>query len=1083
MSVALKKFFLIWLMCLGWTGMGYLYGQEIGLTGIVIDEKDDPLIGATVRIKGTDWGTMTDTQGKFVLQQDAIGKMLVISFVGKQTVELKARPYLRVVLADLLQHLEEALVEVPYGRLTQQAITGAVVAVKDREIERRPVTSVLAALEGYVTGVQVNNTYGQPGDDPIIRIRGFSSVNGVNTPLYVVDGVVFAGTIAEINPADVESISVLKDAAAAALYGNRAANGVILVTTKKSKNRRLSVELTVRQGIYARGIEEYECVGTDDFMEVMWKSYRNSLMTNSPSNYPNQEIANAAASKLLVGNVLGYNVYNLPADQLFDAGGKLVKEAKVQDAIREDLDWYAPLERKGYRQEYYLSGGAVHEKSNYRFSLGYLDEEGYLKNAGFDRLTARLQVNIFPKSWFDCGLSLSGTHQNQDITDGSDNTNVNVFKVARYMAPIYPVHLHDLSTGDYLLDYEGRKQYDDGISGGRNQFSSRHIVWENELNRNRLKKNVLTGQAFATLKLPKGFYFTLNGDLYLSDQERVKFLNPKIGDGIDVGYHYDYQYRYNSYTLQEQLGWKRQWERHGAEVLLAHENYDFTYRYTALSKSDQILPGNLALSNFTTMRNMLGYDRNYRTESYLGVLRYRYEEKYFAEIAFRRDGSSRFHPDHRWGNFWSAGVSWMVSKENFMKRFNWLDDLKVRFSYGEVGNDASVGYYGWMSLYKIAINGGEAALYKSQFVDQRIKWETTATYDAAIEAALFGRWNVTVEYFDKRSRDLLFNVSLPLSAGATSIDASQMASVTRNLGSVSNRGWEFTTDVDLIRSTEWRWNVGMNATLLKNKILTLPAENRKTGILSGNQKYMEGHSIYEWWLPCYAGIDRLTGNSLYQADLDNYYVETPDGNKKPFPDKKTLVKIGDRYYTTNPSFARKDWCGSALPDVYGSFSTRIDWKGLSLSALFTYSVGGKVYDQSYASLMSTAKTPRAVHRDILKSWDGAPEGMTEESADRLDPAGIPVVNAALTGNNNAVSSRFLTDGTYLWVKNMTLAYSFPVKIVKKLDLQSIRFNLSLENAAFFTKRKGMNPQQSFSGVSDDVLVAPKVVSLGVTIHL
>lgn len=1079
----MRKIFLVWLVCMGMAGSEYCNAQENGLIGLVIDDEEVPLIGATVRIKGTDQGTMTDAQGKFVLPEATVGKTLVISFVGKQTVELKARPYMQVILPAGVQELQEALVEVPYGRVEQRAITGAVAAVKNRDIEKRPVTSVTAALEGYVAGVQVNNTYGQPGDDPVIRIRGFSSVNGENNPLYVVDGVVFAGTLAEINPADVESISVVKDAAAAALYGNRAANGVILITTKKSVSKRLSVELTVRQGIYARGIKEYDCVGTDDFMEVMWKSYRNSLMTNSPSNYPNQEIANAVAGEMLVKNILGYNIYNLAADRLFDAHGHLVEEARVADAIREDLDWFAPMERKGYRQEYFLSGGAVHQKSNYRFSLGYLDEEGYLKNAGFDRLTARLQLELYPKSWFDCGLSLSGTHQSQNITDGSDNTGVNAFKVARYMAPIYPVHLHDWSTGDYLLDYKGQKQYDDGISDGRNQYPGRHIVWENELNSNRLKKNVLTGQAFATLKLPKGFYFTLKGDLYLSDQERVKYLNPSIGDGIGVGYNYDYQYRYNSYTLHEQLGWKRQWGKHQGSVLLAHENYDFTYRYTALSKSDQILPDNLAMSNFTTMRNILGYNRDYRTESYFGILRYHYEEKYFAEMSFRRDGSSRFHPDHRWGNFWSAGVSWIISQENFMKRFTWLDDLKLRFSYGEVGNDASVGYYGWMSLYKIGINGGEAALYKSQYVDQRIQWETTATYDAAAEVALFGRWNLTVEYFDKCSRDLLFNVSLPLSAGATSTDASQMASVTRNLGSVSNRGWEFTTDVDIVRSSDWRWNVGINATFLKNKILTLPSENRKTGILTGNQKYMEGHSIYEWWLPRFAGVDRLTGNSLYPADLDNYYVDAPEAEKKPFPDKKALVKIGEQYYTSNPGFARKDWCGSALPDVFGSFSTRLDWKGLSLSALFTYSIGGKIYDQSYASLMATGKTPRAVHRDVLKSWNGAPAGMTEESADRLDPAGIPQLNAASSGYNNAVSSRFLTDGSYLWVKNITASYSLPENMVQKLDLQGVRLNLSLENVTFFTKRRGMNPQQSFAGISDDVLVAPKVISLGLTVNL
>ncbi len=1058
--------------------------QLLKMNGWVVDERGKPLAGASVWVKNTTFGTTTDKDGGFVLQQRVEGETLVVSFMGRKTVEVPAYSGMRVVLPLENKELETALVQVAYGNLSRYALTGSVSWLENQKIALRPVTNVTSALEGTIPGILVNNTYGQPGDAPQIRIRGFNSVNGVNEPLYVVDGVPFEGGLAEINPLDVEGVSVLKDAAAAALYGNRAANGVVLINMKKANSRNLSMELTVRQGIYAQGMKDYDCVGTDEFMEVMWKSYRNSLLTTSADHYPTVELANAKASASLVQNILGYNVYNLADDQLFDAEGHLAEGAVVREAIREDLDWYKPLSRKGFRQEYLLSGGAVHDISDYHFSLGYMDEEGFLKNAGFNRLTARLQMNVSPKSWLGCGFALSGSHQNQDITDGTDNTYVNVFNIARYVAPIYPVHLHDLSTGEYILDEQGNRKYDDGSANGRKQNVGRNIVWENELNQNRLTKTALTGQIYADVKLPAEFTFTLKGDLYLANQERRKFLNTEIGDGVGVGWNYRYQYRFKRYVFQEQLNWLRQFGEHQVEVLLGHENYYYDYQYTGLAKSDQILPDNLALSNFVSMKGLTGYLQNYRTESYLGRIRYDYDRKYFAEIAFRRDGSSRFHPDHRWGNFGSVGLAWLISRENFLREISWMNYLKLRFSYGEVGNDASLDYYAWMSLYKIVVNGGNAAVYKSQHVAEDIKWETNVSYDAALEARLFKRFNLILEYFDKRSKDLLFDVALPLSAGATSTDASELASITRNLGSVSNRGWELSADVDLIHTAACHWNVGLNATVMKNKILTLPEENRKTGIVVAgqNQKYMEGHSIYEWWLPLYAGVDRLTGNALYIPDQEKYYMENAEAGKDPFP-KDDLVKIGDAYYTTNTSFARKDWCGSALPKLFGSFFSDLNWKGISLSALFTYSIGGKIYDESYASLMATGKTPRAVHRDILNSWEKAPDGMTENAPDRIDPNGIPVVNADLSVRNNAVSSRFLIDGSYLWVKNITVAYALPDHVVKKLDLQGIRVNCSFENVVMFTKRKGMNPQQSFRGLSEDVLVAPRVISLGLTIKL
>lgn len=279
----------------------------------------------------------------------------------------------------------------------------------------------------------------------------------------------------------------------------------------------------------------------------------------------------------------------------------------------------------------------------------------------------------------------------------------------------------------------------------------------------------------------------------------------------------------------------------------------------------------------------------------------------------------------------------------------------------------------------------------------------------------------------------------------------------------------------------------MNATVLKNKILKLPEENKEHGIISGTKKYMEGHGMYDYWLHQFVGVDQMTGNSLYKPNLEDYFIGEPgDGiNQKDGKDRlpdEYVVKVGDEYYTRNTSFSQRDWSGSVIPDVYGAFSTSLDWKSFRFSALATYAIGGKTRDNSYSSLMSMSGTPRALHSDILKAWDGIPEGMTEDSPNRIDPNGVPVVDPARSSFNNASSDRFLTDASYFVIKNVSLSYALPKSIAQKIDLDRINLTGSIENLATFTKRRGMNPQQSFSGSSDDKLVTPRIFTIGLNLQ-
>lgn len=1059
------------------------------VSGTVFSSEDDsPIIGASIKIQGTKMGAATDIDGKFRLENVKKGATLVVTYIGMQTKTVKAGENMKIYMTSDSKSLDEVVVQVAYGAAKKSTLTGAVTQVDSKQIEVRPVSSVTSALEGTTSGVQINSTYGQPGEEPSIRIRGFGTVNGSATPLYVLDGVPFGGNISDLNSNDIESITVLKDAASCALYGNRASNGVILITTKRGKGEKMAFNLKVNQGTYSRGIKEYKVLNAKEFMETSWLNLRNSRISAGDD----QATANAYASKNLINDELYLNIYNKADDQLFDANGKLVSDAQILDGYADDLDWYDNAIRDGYRQEYNFSGSQASAKSDYYFSVGYLNEKGYVTNSDFDRLTGRAAMNFRPKKWFNTGFTISGSHQKTNFTNGNSSASyTNAFMFCRDIAPIYPVHLHNVD-GSYQLDSFGNKQYDSGSytdeNGNpvltRNQYQDRHVIWENELNENKSFRNTIQSSAYMDLKFLNDFTFTVKGELNVRNNENRTYNSALIGDGKgNNGRTSRSIYRYKNYTFQQQLNWNHTFGNHTVGVLLGHENYSYFYDYTYIYKTNQTFASQDNLDNFTNLTNGSGYSNRYRTESYLGRVRYDYQEKYNVEASFRRDGSSRFAKESRWGNFGSIGASWVVTKEDFMKPITWVNNLKLRADYGLVGNDAGAGYYSYMALYDSKQNHNTGAYYLSQLANTKLKWETGASFGIGVDARLFNRWNISAEYFDKRNKDLLFNVYLPLSAGATSSSSAE-ATITENMGTISNRGFEINTDVDIFKNKDWTVNLSANASFIKNKIVQLP-EQDKDGIISGIYKIAEGKSRYEFFTYTYVGVDQMTGNSLYKANLENYHVTTADGQTVGNADgndiSKYVTQIGNEYYVNNTSYALKEYHGSAIPKVYGSFAPSVRYKDLSLSLMFTYSIGGKVYDAVYSSLMSTGTTPSNYHKDILKSWSEIPSGMTEDSQDRIWYGGIPQINSSMTSTNNATSSRWLTDASYLVLKNINMSYSLPKAWVNALTLESIRLNLSCENAFTCTKRRGMNPQQSFNGYQYNYLVTPRVFTIGVDV--
>ena len=1068
------------------------------VTGTVVTYEDnEPIIGATVQVVGeTNIGTITDYDGKFVLDVPAGRKTLRITYVGMEPLDVavSAKP-LRIQLRNDVHNLDEVVV-VAYGTQKKTSLTGAIQEVKSDEILLRPTSSVASALEGTVTGVQVNSTYGVPGEDPAIRIRGIGTVNGSSSPLYILDGVPYGGNISDLNPQDIESMSVLKDAASAALYGNRASNGVILITTKKGKQGKLNMTADIKLGTYSKGIPEYDRLGANQWMEAQWLNMKNFRMSAGDD----AATAAAYASENLIADRLYLNIYNKADNALFTSDGKLVSDAKIIGTYGEDLDWYDQAIHNGYREEYNLNANGATEKSDYLFSIGYLNENGYLKTSGFDRISGRAAVNVQPVKWFKSGFNVNATHQTFNSSYGTgDGGYTNPFMYCRNVAPIYPVHLHDVNTGNYLLDEFGNKQYDGGsyvdengqVVITRNQFQDRHLIWENELNKVNTIRNTMNAIAYADIYLPYNFTFTLKGNLNTRHSETNEYNNAEIGDGKgNSGRGKRTDTRYKNWAFQQQLHWSHEYGVHSVDALIGHENYHYTYNYLYGYKTTQVFAGVNNLNNFTDITSLYDYNDTYRTESYLGRVRYGYDNRYNVEASFRRDGSSRFSKDARWGNFWSVGANWVISNESFMKKYDWVNYLKLRADFGQVGNDSGSGYYGYMALYNSTQNANQGAYWIGQLPNEDLKWETGQSWGVGIDGRLFNRLNFSLEYFDKRNKDLLFDVYNPLSAGATSTSSAESV-ITKNLGTISNKGVEFSFDADVFKNRDWKINVGGDITLLSNKIITLPEQN-KDGIIDGTKKIVEGKSRYEFFVYTWEGINTKNGFSLYKFNDEDYYFTAADGTIYGNQEKaeisgdnlNTLVVIDGVPYSYVTTYAKKEFHGSAIPKAYGGFHFTISWKGLSLYTLFTYQLGGKVMDSNYSSLMSASGTPYSLHKDVLKGW--TVEQAT--SVDAVDPNGIPQLNnsplipgTAIEADLNSTSSRWLTSANYLILKNLNLSYNLPTNLVRKIDLEGVAVTLACENLFTKTARKGMNPQQNFSGTQSNTFVTPRVFTVGVNV--
>ncbi len=1067
--------------------------QNRTIHGVVIDaENNEPLVGATVMPIGGGQGVATDVDGNFTLSVPAKVKQAKISYVGYTTQTVELKDGMRVRLASSSTDLSDVVV-VAYGTATKESLTGSVAVVNSDEIESRPVTNVTTALEGNAPGVRVSSsTMAGPGGSPSILIRGINTVNGTNAPIYVVDGTIYNGSISDISPEDVESISVLKDAASCALYGAKGANGVVLITTRKAKGTgKIDVTLKVSQGVYERGLPFYKTLGSNGWMETMLLSQANG-QASIPGNSMTSSEALENAINYFYDDAQAWNIYgDIKPNQIFNSEGKVVANPLPGYT---DLNWWDIISQTGYRQEYNISAAGASEKYNVYASVGYLKSQGYLINTDYERFTTRFNFNANPLSFFRFGISGNVSWKNStDSKSDSDNLSAttNPFQYT-YRAPILPYYDHDVKTGEILYDLEGNPVWNQ--TAGYTVYSSNigYLMRAEKSEDTRLSANA---SIYGTAILPYGFELTIKGDMMRYKQSNKSFDSPYIGSAKDTGRLKIYDYTGATHTFSQALTWDHEYGNHHVDVLLSHENYAYDYKYNSQQAQGMVFwDGALELTNFTENESFSAYHIQRRTEGYLARGRYNFDQKYFAEASIRRDGTSRFAKKSRWGTFWSVGASWILSKEKFLQDVDWLNYLKFRASYGTAGSDAAAGSYEYWSLYsqRSARVDGQLVLYPSQLGNDEAKWESVSTLDLALEGSLLNnRLNFTVGFFVKNNADLLYSVTMPTSAGGTWSGSNW--SIMQNIGTMRNVGWEIGINGDVIRTKDFKWNLSIDASLIKNKLVKLPA--------TGNQWYtttalLEGKSRYEHYMYTWAGVDMATGRSLYEINPSSHTFEqlnqetglyefsqtTWDSNLKAAEDNGALVQIGDKYYTTDESYASRQLQGTSLPTVFGSFGTSLKWKGISLGMLFTYSLGGKTYDSMYASLMSSGSgKTSSYHKDILNSWTAAPAGIDmDDPKSRISKDINPEINSYYSAHNNTTSSRWLITSSYLQMKNLSVGYDFPRKWVNAIKFQGLNFSFLVENLFTVAARNGIVPNYNYSGGQGSYYVPARTFTFNLT---
>lgn len=1055
--------------------IGVVNAQISRATGTVVSEEDGlPVVGATVHVKGTSVGTITDADGKFTLNKiPATAKTVEVSFLGMETRTVLIKPTMKVVLYPDVEALDEVMV-VAYGTAKKSAFTGSAAVVKAEAIEMRQVSNVTQALSGTMAGVQTTYSSGQPGESATVRVRGVGSLAAGNDPLYVVDGIPFDGEISSINTQDIESMTVLKDAAAAAIYGARGANGVVLITTKKGKSGEAKINLEARWGVNSRGVENYDVMTNPDmYMETLYRAKYNAAYNNMGYG---SAAAHAYANSQLFPAV-GYQMYTLPAGEgLIGVDGKINPNATL--GYSDGQYYYTPdnwedetIENQ-MRQEYNLSVTGGNDKLNYYLSAGYMEDGGIIEGSGFNRLTTRLNADYQAKKWLKVGANMSYTNSESLYPSDQTATNSsgNAFTLGNTLAPIYSMYVRD-AAGNIMYDPNfGNPIYDygDGKSTPyvRNYMNMSNPKGDLIYNNREYLMDIFNGKWFAEITPIEGLKLTASYGVHMDYTRFHNYRNKYYGQSANYGgSNTQDNSRTFAFNQQYLANYVKSFGKHNIDLLAGYESYNLDYENSWATGESIYKDNDFTINNTIDQKLGGGSTHEYATRGFLGRINYNWDEKYYGSFTYRRDASSVFHPDNRWGNFFSASAAWVISKESFMEDVDWVDMLKVKASFGEQGNDyllygsGSGDLYGYRNYIvyqdQYKMTGADGVFSDGTLVykgNPELTWEKNNSYNIGVDFDLFNhKLSGTIEYYGRKTSDMLYYKPVAASNGYSQIPM--------NIGSMTNTGFEVELNWQIMNRKNFKWDAFFNATTMKNEINELhPDLNGE--MLNGNYIWKEGSSRYNLYIVKYAGVDKANGKALYHA----YDIEYDDNGKEI---SREPIVTSD-YSLANST--RREETGDILTDVYGGFGTNLQFHGFDFSISFAYQLGGKLIDSGYQSLMhsgTSSSAGRNWHKDILKAW-------TPENAN----SNIPALNSNDTYVNQ-LSDRWLISSDYLSINNITLGYTLPKTWTRPMQIESLRIYGAADNLAIFSARKGLDPRQGVASATNATYGALRTISGGV----
>lgn len=978
---------LMLLMTLLVIGIGLVNAQVSKVTGNVTSEEDGlPVVGASVLVKGTTVGTVTDIDGNFTLTNvPSSAKTLVISFIGMQTQEVAVKSMVKVVLKSDAQALDEVVVT-GYGVQRKASFTGAASIVGEDAIAKKNDANFVKVLEGTVPGVQMNNSTSMPGVWGSVYIRGRASLNSGTQPLYVIDGMPvnsdtdamsskdnnMVDPMSSINPSDIESITVLKDAAATAIYGSRAANGVIVVTTKKGSEGKFNLNLDVKQGFVSMGNNNMDFANAEESMK---------LFTDGLTAYQGGD---------------WQENYDYLADKYFGWDRKT------------STDWMDAITRKGYYQDYNLSAQGRNGNTGYYVSLGYLNTDGLVIGSDMERFSGRMNLDSKFK-WATIGVNTSYSYSTQ-----------NGFSLSTGGAMSSPLTaaISSQTPMDPVYDSEGNYN-------NINMYNPVALMDEDagELNENKMQ--TINLNPYLQVDFGLGIYAKTTLGVNLTDLRQYQYwsalYNPQAMDYNGLGQQYNS--RNTVITWNNVFGWNHKFaDKHDVSVMLGQEMQKKSYYYEYYAKSDFPFADS-GMRDLTTAGTDQGseyYKKEARLASYFMDAHYSYADKYYLSGSYRRDGSSVFGSDTRWGNFWSVGGKWRISGEDFLIGNNVITNATLRASYGTVGNQ-DIDWYAARGFYGSGYNYNQMpGMIPVSISNQELTWEVSKKFDVGFDLSLWHRLHFTFDFYNEITSDALFQVPLSMTTG--------MTETYQNIGKIRNHGIEFSVNASILQTKDWTWSAYANLTWNENEVIKLSTDEP---IEYTYQIIEEGRPYTQFKMKEYAGVDRETGKPLW------YLNETGDET------------------TSDYNAAAKRYVGDADPDVLGGFGTNLRWKDIDFGLSFNYRLGGKVFD-SGAAFTGFGMAFRTPLEDVaLNSW-------TEENKDAKYPQYIykDPYNATST------SSRFLYSGNYLRISNLTLGYTLPKKWTEKVLIQRLRAYISVDNLYTFTASDfvGYNPETSANGV-------------------